>query len=758
MQRSLAAVILLIAALAVAGGGWVASVVGEPTASGNDGSTPRTGGRAPLAVAVSGTVSARAGDDARILGQGELPPVTRVDYAAFPTVNVPSPSTARTWYVASTGDDQATGAPDRALRTIEAALRRAGNGDIVYVRGGAYAATGLVVTQSDFLLSAYPGESVTIEPAEASSTYGLTIAAPGQHDVTVRGLRLDGFADVGIYAGNPRTVYRLALEDVTVVGSDRGFAGTFQPGAVAVDGLVVRRMTLSEIHDVGFQFGRAGGRNVRITGLHVQMVPPAAATATAPLSTGTTGTGGPPTTAAAPDAPLSPTTSGVAAAPGAVLAAGSGGDGLAFAAGDNVLIENTIVEGAAGDGIDLEATRAAVVNAVVRRVGRGGIRLGAGGDAVNCLVFGTGADAQLVTEGGSYRIIDCTFAGAPAQGEDVAQDGDVAQGGSSYAATFGYPGSVGDVALINSAFYEQPGPLFFSAGMNVRVQQCDFWGFPDRLVEWGERSWDTAAMAGSVGAQLGSGNKVVDPRFVDPERGDFHPGPASPLFGAGTPAPPAPTFDLILEARDPARHAIGAYQTTLPSRLSFADVPFDHPYREAIVALAGSRVVSGYQGADGSILFKPDDAVRRAQFAKMVSGVFRLPVNESLVAPFTDLGIDDPQNLYPHDYVAAAALAGVTRGVDPGVFAPYADITRAQVVTMLVRGTERLAPSALADPPAVYLGTMGDFSADHGSTMRSAEYNGLLAGIVGFGRDWNPWQAATRGEVAQMLHVLAGKL
>jgi hypothetical protein len=498
-------------------------------------------------------------------------------------------------------------------------------------------------------------------------------------------------------------VYRLALEDLVVSGSGTGIAGHFQPGAVGVDGLLVRRVTLSDIRDVGFEFGAAAGRNVRITGLHVQM-------------------------------------------------AGSGGDGLAFAAGDNVLIENTIVEGAAADGIDLKATRVAVVNTVVRRVGRSGIKLGAGGDLINCIVFDTGAGAQLVTEGGSYRIIDCTFAG------HLAQRGDLAQGGNSYAATFGYPGSVGDVTLINSAFFEQPGALFFSAGMNVRVQYCDFWGFPDRLVEWGERSWDAAALGGPSEAPLGPGNKALDPVFVDPENGDLHPGPGSPLFGAGTATLLAPTFDLVLEARDPVRHTIGAYQTTVPSRLSFADVPFDHPYREAIVALAGSRVVSGYEGTNGSMLFKPDDPVRRAQFAKMVSGVFRLPVSESLVAPFTDLGPDDPKNLYPHDYVAAAALAGITKGVAPGVFAPYADITRAQVVTMLVRGTEQLDPNALADPPAVYLGTMGDFSADHGPAMRSAEYNGLLAGIVGFGRDWNPWHAATRGEVAQMLHVLAGKL
>ncbi len=385
--------------------------------------------------------------------------MARVDYAAFPAVKAPSPSTARTWYVATTGDDLATGAPDRTLRTVEAALRQAGNGDIVYVHGGTYASTGLVVTQSDFLLSAYPGETVTIEPTEASSTQGLTVAAPGQHDVTVRGLQLQGFADVGIYAGNPQTVHHLSFEDVVVSGSDVGFAGNFEPGAVAVDGLLVRRrMTLSDIRDAGFRFGEAAGRNVRITGLHVQMAPPIG---------------------------VGPAVSGI---PGS---AGNGSAGLAFAAGDNVLVENTIVEGVAGDGIDLRATRVAVVNTVVRRAGGSGIRLGAGGDVINCIVFNTGADAQLVTGGGSYRIIDCTFANTDSQA------------GNPVAAAFGYPNSVGDVALINSAFFEQSGPLYFSGAMNVHMQYCDFWGFPGPLVEWGERSWTRPRSGGRLGRSLG---------------------------------------------------------------------------------------------------------------------------------------------------------------------------------------------------------------------------------------------------------------
>ena len=78
---------------------------------------------------------------------------------------------------------------------------------------------------------------------------------------------------------------------------------------------------------------------------------------------------------------------------------------------------------------------------------------------------------------------------------------------------------------------------------------------------------------------------------------------------------------------------------------------------------------------------------------------------------------------------------------------------------MVVRAADHLHPGLLADPPAGDVPTWDlALSPSHGLNAWRAEYNGLLAGIVGFGREWNPWQAATRGEVAQMLHVLAGKL
>ena len=174
-----------------------------------------------------------------------------------------------------------------------------------------------------------------------------------------------GFKDVGVYVGNPHTVRRVVLEDLNVKDSAGGLAGAYEEG-VLVEGLLVQRVFLEDIKDIGFQFGVGEGRDVHIVGLHVQM------------------SGAP--------------------------SDNSGFDGLAFERGTNVLIENSIVEGAGADGIDLKAGQVAVVNSIVRHVGRNGIKLWSGGDVINTLVYDTGADAQVVTQAGTYRLINSTFA------------------------------------------------------------------------------------------------------------------------------------------------------------------------------------------------------------------------------------------------------------------------------------------------------------------------------------------------------------
>jgi hypothetical protein len=165
-------------------------------------------------------------------------------------------------------------------------------------------------------------------------------------------------------------------------------------------------------------------------------------------------------------------------------------------------------------------------------------------------------------------------------------------------------------------------------------------------------------------------------------------------------------------------------------------------------------LIAGYERMDRWADFRPAAPVLRAQFAKMIDGAMRIAVSEDAVSPFTDLGSDDPEDLYPHEYVAAVADAGITLGTTPTSFSPYKQITRAQVASMVYRAARSLAPGALQTPPAGYRGTFGNFSPDHAPAMRALEYNGLLAGIQGFGIGWSPWAPAGRAEVAAILWEL----
>ena len=191
--------------------------------------------------------------------------------------------------------------------------------------------------------------------------------------------------------------------------------------------------------------------------------------------------------------------------------------------------------------------------------------------------------------------------------------------------------------------------------------------------------------------------------------------------------------------------------TTLPSGPTFVDVPVNHPYYLAIEGLAADGSISGYALPDGKKEFRPSANVWRAQFAKMIDGALDIAVTEGTSSPFTDMGPNPPADLYPHDYVAAAYGEGIIKGFDTLTFGPFEDITRAQVLSMVVRALQALRPGALQVPPVSFAGSLGDFSPDHAANARLAEFNGLTTGLVGFGPSWSPWEKMTRGEVAQVL-------
>ncbi len=198
----------------------------------------------------------------------------------------------------------------------------------------------------------------------------------------------------------------------------------------------------------------------------------------------------------------------------------------------------------------------------------------------------------------------------------------------------------------------------------------------------------------------------------------------------------------------------GTSVTTAPA-LTFTDVPDSHRYARAISELARLGIVSGR----GDDTFGPDDPVYRAQFAKMICRLLEVDVSEEQsFAPFIDLGPDDPDNLYPHEFVGAAYHAGITNGTTAIAFSPYANITLSQVITMTIRAADTYHPGLLAAAPRDWYACWADSDRVHGANVRRADYTDLLALLPIQYRWTDVSRPATRGEVAQILFNLHNKL
>jgi len=183
-------------------------------------------------------------------------------------------------------------------------------------------------------------------------------------------------------------------------------------------------------------------------------------------------------------------------------------------------------------------------------------------------------------------------------------------------------------------------------------------------------------------------------------------------------------------------------------RAEFVDVPRGHPYREAIAAMAGADVmtVCGEWWE-----FAPDDSVTRVQLAEMVRDSLGSEGSGAVPVLLADIAAQDrlkgSLQVVPRDRdkpdpkAAATSRSSARRPVDA--------IARAQAVSLIVGAMERYRPGVLAQPPRGFSCTMA--SGAHRHHARIAEYNGLLAGLVGFGPEWDPRLAVSRGEAAEML-------
>lgn len=186
----------------------------------------------------------------------------------------------------------------------------------------------------------------------------------------------------------------------------------------------------------------------------------------------------------------------------------------------------------------------------------------------------------------------------------------------------------------------------------------------------------------------------------------------------------------------------------------FSDVPSTSSYHVQIETLALLGIIDGY--SDGT--FRPNATVTRQQFAKMVVLAMRISVSEADQSTFRDVKKTGDGELYPDNYVAAAAREGIATGYSSTsgpLFKPDATITMAQLTTMGTKSTIR----GLFVPPASWKSAWGNFDPTHGVIARVAQYNGLLRDIAPRGtslKSLSPWGKATRAQAAALLFNVMG--
>lgn len=121
-----------------------------------------------------------------------------------------------------------------------------------------------------------------------------------------------------------------------------------------------------------------------------------------------------------------------------------------------------------------------------------------------------------------------------------------------------------------------------------------------------------------------------------------------------------------------------------PQEGKFVDVADDFWAAKDIYTLKDSGIIGGKSATE----FDPEGDVTRAEFAKMVVGLFGYKATSDAVN-FEDCKAED----WFTPYVAAGVEAGVIKGVSDTEFAPNATITREDACTILGRALNKVAQS-----------------------------------------------------------------
>jgi len=172
---------------------------------------------------------------------------------------------------------------------------------------------------------------------------------------------------------------------------------------------------------------------------------------------------------------------------------------------------------------------------------------------------------------------------------------------------------------------------------------------------------------------------------------------------------------------------------TAVSASKFADVAETANYSEAVEVLAALGIVNGTE-ENGTLVFKPESLVTRAEAATMIVGALNMTSDAQASAGTSQFADVNTQAAWAQGYVNVGVAQGFIKGYDASTFGPLDNVTYAQLCVMLTN-----------------IAGYGEYAAANGgwptgyTSMAAA--TGMNKGVAA-AQD----AALTKGQVAQMIY------
>ena len=182
------------------------------------------------------------------------------------------------------------------------------------------------------------------------------------------------------------------------------------------------------------------------------------------------------------------------------------------------------------------------------------------------------------------------------------------------------------------------------------------------------------------------------------------------------------------------------------NKKGFADVPENAWFTEAVVGLANDGIINGKDNNT----FAPNDNVTRAEFAKMISLLFKIGDGSDDYAAFNDVDED----AWYAQYVKCVASNGIMQGYE-GNFNPENPITREEAATVMFRAAERFGKLSGSGNETKDFVDESEISSWASEAVKRLTEAGIINGNEN--GSFMPGKNCTRAETAQMLYLLKTK-